>query len=322
MPSHRPRLRRMGAHTQAVGIGDSWTRYLAEVGRVALLAPDEVRELAHSVEVGVLARERLTQLAEGPAGRVDPGLLADLQTLVAEGSAAHRRLVSANLRLVVAVARRARRHSMPLADLVQEGALGLMRAVEKYDYRRGFAFSTYAVWWIRQSVTRALAEQSRAVRVPVHVHDQVVACVRARDEIGDQSGREPTTTEVATRSGVDPTRVPLLLRSSTPALSLQAEVAGGTIDGALVADLPDPVDALAAADAHKLLDAALQQLPDQHRQVMTALVGWHDGRPRSRRAVAEETGLSRGVVQRLEAEAQEMLRTMPTVAGLDDPRDG
>jgi RNA polymerase sigma factor (sigma-70 family) len=312
----------MGAQTAVVGIGDSWTRYLAEVGRVALLEHDEVRELAHRIEVGVLAQDRLTQLGEDTDGCCDPGLIADLRTLIAQGGAAHHRLVAANLRLVVAVARRARRHSMPLADLVQEGALGLMRAVEKYDYQRGFAFSTYAVWWIRQAVTRALAEQSRAVRVPVHVHDQVVACARARDEIAAWSGREATTTEVARRSGIDATRVGVLLRSSTPALSLHTEVPGGTIDGVLVADLPDPVDALAAADARELLDAALQQLPDRHRQVMTALVGWHDGRPRSRRTVAEETGLSRGVVQRLEAEAREMLRTMPTLAGLDDPGDG
>jgi len=291
---------------------------------VSLLEPGQVRELAHRIEVGVLAQERLTQLALGPVRQADRERVADLEVLVAEGDAAHRLLVSANLRLVVSVARRARRNSVPLADLVQEGVLGLMRAVEKYDHRRGFAFSTYAVWWIRQAVTRALAEQSRAVRVPVHVHDQVVACARARDEIGDQSGRDATPTEVARRSGVDPTRVAVLLRSSTPALSLHTDVVGGTIDGALVADLPDPVDALAAADAHELLDAALQQLPDQHRQVMTALVGWHDGRPRSRRAVAEETGLSRSVVQRLESEARELLRAMPTVAGLDDldgPRD-
>jgi RNA polymerase primary sigma factor len=262
----------------------------------------------------VLARERLVEA--DPAA--DAELAADLRVLVAEGEAAYRHLVSANLRLVVAVAKRARRHNLPLADLVQEGALGLMRAVEKYDHRLGFAFSTYATWWIRQAVSRAVAEQARPVRVPVHVHDEVVACVRARDQIAGRTGRDPTPAEVAGACGVDPARVAVLLRASAPAASLQSAVAGGSLDAALPADLPDPVDALAAADARERLEAALRALPDRHRQVICALVGWDGGGPRSRRAVAEATGISRDVVQRLEAEAREMLRAMPVVAGLDD----
>ena len=311
----------MGVRRAAdVPVGDSWTRYLGEMGRVRLLRPEQVRELAHRIEVGVLARERLAaeEEAETP---VDPALAADLGVLVAEGEAAYRRLVSANLRLVVAVAKRARRHNLPLADLVQEGALGLMRAVEKYDHRRGFAFSTYATWWIRQAVSRAVAEQARPVRVPVHVHDEVVACARARDQIASRTGRDPTAAEVADVSGVDPARVAVLLRASVPAASLQTVVAGGSLDAALPADLPDPDDALAAADAHERLHAALHALPDRHRQVICALVGWDGGGPRSRRAVAEALGMSRDAVQRLEAEAQEMLRAMPVVAGLDDDVD-
>ena len=306
----------MGAAAGNVLVGDSWAQYLGELGRVPLLEPEQVSALAHDIEVGVLARERLA------GGVVDPELAADLRVLGAQGARAFRQLVTANLRLVVSVARRAPRHGVPLADLVQEGAVGLIRAVEKYDHRRGFAFSTYATWWIRQAVSRAVAEQSRPVRVPVHVHDEVVACVRARDQIGDRTGREPTTGEVARLSGFPPRRVAVLLRASTPAASLQQPLAGGTLDGVLAADLPDPVDALAAADAHERLDSALQQLPDQHRQVIAALVGWPDGRPRSRRAVADETGLSRDVVQRLETEARNLLRAMPTLAGLADQLGG
>ena len=300
----------MGA--AAANVGDSWTRYLGELGRVPLLEPEQVSALAHSIEVGVLARERLA------GGVADPELAADLQVLVTQGRGAYRQLVTANLRLVVSVARRAPRHGVPLADLVQEGAVGLMRAVEKYDHRRGFAFSTYATWWIRQAVSRAVAEQSRPVRVPVHVHDDVVACVRARDQIGDRTGREPTTGEVARASGFPPARVAVLLRASTPATSLQQPLAGGTLDGVLAADLPDPVDQLAADEARELLDAALHQLPDRHREVITALVGWPDGRPRSRRAVADASGLSRDVVQRLETEARDLLSAMPMLAGLVD----
>jgi RNA polymerase primary sigma factor len=307
----------MNLRTAAAAGGDSWTQYLAEMGKVPLLEPDQVKDLAHSIEVGVLARERLDTQPELPAD--DPFQVADLRELVAQGERAYEQLVSANLRLVVSVARRARRHTVPLADLVQEGAVGLMRAVEKYDHRRGIAFSTYATWWIRQAVTQAVADLSRPVRVPVHVHHDVVACVRARDQIGDRTGREPSTGEVARLSGIDPARVAVLLRASTPAASLQLAVGGDTLGSALPADLPDPVDQLAAADARELLDAALNQLPDEHRTVIAALVGWHDGRPRSRRAVAEATGLSRDVVQRIEAEARELLRAMPTVAGLHDP---
>ncbi len=304
----------MSARTEEAPVADSWTRYLGEMGTVALLEPEQVSELAHRIEVGVLARERLATRPDSPT---DASLTTDLRALVAQGEMAYTQLVSANLRLVVAVARRARRHAVPLADLVQEGALGLMRAVEKYDHRRGIAFSTYATWWIRQAVNRAVAEQSRPVRVPVHVHDEVKACVRARDQISDRTGREPSAADVARLSGVDPARVSVLLRAATPAASLQQTASGTSLDGALAADLVDPVDSVAAAEAHDLLDSALHRLPVKHREVIAALVGWYDGQPRSRRAVAETTGLSRDVVQRLENEARTLLRSMPMLAGLD-----
>ena len=218
--------------------GDSWPRYLDEIGRVPLLEPDEVSDLAHRIEVGVLARERLESGSHG--GEAER---ADLRTLIGEGEAAFRHLVSANLRLVVAVAGRARGRGVPLPDLVQEGAIGLIRAVEKFDHRKGFAFSTYATWWIRQSVNRAVAEQSRPVRIPVHVHDDVRACVRARDRIADRTGREPIGAAGRAGSGVDAERVPVLLRAAAPAASLQLETGGGTLEGALPAESVDPVEA-------------------------------------------------------------------------------
>ncbi len=291
--------------------GDSWGRYLDQVGRVRLLEHDEVCDLAHRIEVGVLARERLECVPHG-----DEVLRADLRTLVGEGERAFRHLVSANLRLVVAVAARIRGRGVPLADLVQEGAIGLIRAVEKFDHRKGFAFSTYATWWIRQAVNRAVAEQSRPVRVPVHVHDEVRACVRARDQLADRTGREPSVPEVAQASGVAAERVPVLLRAAAPVTSLQLEIGGGTLEGTLPADVADPVDQLMTDDLHEQLDSALQLLPDAHRQVLAARVGWRDGRPRSVRAVADETGLGRDVVQRLETEALALLRAMPGVGPL------
>jgi len=291
--------------------GDSWHRYLDEIGRVRLLEPDEVCDLAHRIEVGVLARERLESGSHG-----DETERADLRTLIGEGEAAFRHLVAANLRLVVAMAARARGRGVPLPDLVQEGAIGLIRAVEKFDHRKGFAFSTYATWWIRQSINRAVAEQSRPVRIPVHVHDDVRACVRARDQIADRTGREPTVLQIARDSGVDAERVPVLLRAAAPPTSLQLEIGGGTLEGALPAESVDPVEALAADDLREHLETALQLLPELHRDVLAARVGWRDGRPRSLRAVAEEHGLGRDVVQRLETEALALLRAMPLVGPL------
>ena len=291
--------------------GDTWSRYLDEIGRVRLLETDEVRDLAHRIEVGVLARDRLESVPHA-----EEDIRADLRILVREGDRAFRHLVAANLRLVVAVAARVHGRGVPLADLVQEGAIGLIRAVEKFDHGKGFAFSTYATWWIRQAVNRAVAEQSRAVRVPVHVHDDVRACVRARNQIADRTGEEPAAQEVARASGVDVARVPVLLRAAEPVTSLQVDIGGLTLEGALPAEVVDPVERLASADLHEHLDTALQLLPEAHRDVLAARVGWSDGRPRSVRAVADETGLGRDVVQRLEAEALALLRAMPLVGPL------
>ncbi len=293
------------------GTGDSWARYLDEIGRIPLLDADEVHRLAHLVEVGVLARERLASV-----GHDARELRAELAVLAGEGDRAFRQLITANLRLVVAVAKRFAGRGIGLPDLVQEGAFGLIRAVQKFDHRRGFAFSTYATWWIRQAVGHAVAEQSRAVRLPKHVHDDARACAWARDELAARTGREPTVREVAQAAGVNEGWAETLLLAVAPTASLQQSTAGGALESVLAADLPDPVEAVALGDVRERLDAALQRLPERHREVVAARVGWGDGRPRSVRAVADQSGLGRDVVHRLEAEAHAMLRAMPGVAPL------
>jgi len=288
---------------------DSWTRYLNEIGRVPLLDPPEVTELAHAIEVGVLA---LARLADEP----DADVAADLRHLAAAGERARQHLVSANLRLVVSVAKRASGRGVPLADLVQEGSLGLIRAVEKFDHRLGFAFSTYARWWIRQSINRAVAEQSRVVRVPVHVHDGVVACARERDRIGDATGRVASMTEVAEATGLGERRTAMLLRAAAPAVPLHQVVPGVGSAGMVGLDGSDPADLLATDHLHERLEVAMRHLPDEHRRVLAARVGWPAGDPLSQRAVSAAFGISRDVVRRVEAQAHQMLRDMPQVTDL------
>lgn len=290
-------------------VADSWTRYLNEIGRIALLTPDEVAELAHAIEVGVLARERLA----GAADDLSPQLVADLGVLVVEGERARRRLVAANLRLVVSVAKRCQGRGVPLPDLVQEGAFGLLRAVEKFDHRRGFAFSTYATWWIKQAVNRAVAEQSRPVRVPVGVHGEVVTAARVREQVGDRSGPGAMTADVARVAGFDVDRAAVLLRASAPVVALS--VAADEPESLLTVE-PDHDTAVVADVVRERLDVALRRLPEAHRRVLAARVGWDGGPARSQRVVAADFGVSRDVIRRLEAEGRTLLRAMPQVADL------
>lgn len=303
---------------------DSWTRYLNEIGRIPLLRHDEVCELARAIEVGVLARERLAgPSSEGGAPRpqaLPPDLVAELGVLVVEGEQARRRLVAANLRLVVSVAKRCQGRGVPLPDLVQEGAFGLLRAVEKFDHRRGFAFSTYATWWIKQAVNRAVAEQSRPVRVPVSVHGEVVAAARVREQVGERATLAATASDIARIAGVDVDRAAVLLRASAPVVTLPVD--GGEHADDVLAVQPDHDQVVIADTVRERLDVALRRLPEAHRQVLAARVGWDGGPARSQRVVADDFGVSRDVIRRIEAEARMLLRAMPQVADLAGWFDG
>src|SRR5438045_3020269 len=186
--------------------GEALPLYLQEIGRVSLLTGAEEVELAMAIEAGMLAAARLG------AGDARPEEITELELAVERGDEARRRLVEANLRLVVSVARRYMNRGIPLPDLIQEGNMGLLRAVEKFDYRRGFKFSTYATWWIRQAVSRALADHSRTIRVPVHMVETINKYVRISSSLQQELGREPTVDEIAKAMEVPPERVREIIR--------------------------------------------------------------------------------------------------------------
>ena len=297
---------------------DSWTRYLDEVGRVPLLERCEVAALAHSIEVGAWRRAAASDSRRAGV-RCRPKRAAELQVLVDEGQEAYRHLVSANLRLVVSIAvgangtdflsptwsRRCGGTDASRGQVRPPTRLRLLDVCHLVDPagdqpggRRAVASGAAAC--ARASAGRRLRARARPAR--------------------DIPGTNPARPTLAGLSGVAPARVEALLRAATPAASLQQPVGGGSLGGALAADLPDPADAVSAAEARGFLDAALGHLPDLHRQAMKGLVGWPDGRPLSRRELAASMQLSREVVQRLETEALERRpRRAPSVyAGLVD----
>ncbi|MHB8506227.1 MAG: sigma-70 family RNA polymerase sigma factor, partial [Acidimicrobiales bacterium] len=191
--------------------------YLREIGRVPLLSAAEEVDLARRVELGLAAMRRLMERAEAGQELDDP---AD-RRLGADGQSARQDLVEANLRLVVSIAKRYRNRGMPFLDLIQEGNLGLMRAVDKFDYSKGFKFSTYATWWIRQAITRAIADQARTIRIPVHMVETINRVLRLQRQLLQELGREPTVAEVAEHGEMTPERVREILRVSQDAVSLE-----------------------------------------------------------------------------------------------------
>ena len=253
-------------------------QYLREIGRVSLLtAADEV-ELARRVEAGVFAEEKLTS-----GVRLDLELRRDLDIIMRDGREAKGRLIESNLRLVVSIAKRYIGRGLPFLDLVQEGNLGLIRAVEKFDYAKGYKFSTYATWWIRQAITRALADQARTIRVPVHVVETINRIVRMQRNLLQEWGREPTPLEVATRLEMDVDRVLEILRIAQEPISLHSPV-GETEDselGDLIedTDVVSPMDAAAGTMLREHLEAILCTLGDREKRVVQLRYGLTDGEP-------------------------------------------
>ncbi|MQS09168.1 RNA polymerase sigma factor, partial [Streptomyces alkaliphilus] len=288
--------------------GDLFRQYLREIGRVPLLtAADEV-ELARRIEAGVLAEHKLDTLRTP-----DARLALDLDRLVVRGRLAKRRLIEANLRLVVSIAKRYLGRGLTMLDLVQEGNLGLIRAVEKFDHARGFKFSTYATWWIRQAMSRAIADQARTIRVPVHVVELINRVVRTQRAMLQERGVEPGVEEVAARLDLTPERVGEILNLARDPVSLQAPV--GEEDDIHFGDLIEDADLLGPAESATLLllreqlHAVLSTLGDRERRVVELRYGLSDGRPRTLEEIGQMFGVTRERIRQIEHKTLHKLRT-------------
>ncbi|MFE2842523.1 RNA polymerase sigma factor [Streptomyces scopuliridis] len=286
---------------------DLFRQYLREIGRIPLLtALDEV-DLARRVEAGLFAEEKLSTTPD-----LDSQLALDLDRLVVLGRMAKRRLIEANLRLVVSVAKRYVGRGLTMLDLVQEGNLGLIRAVEKFDYARGYKFSTYATWWIRQAMSRALADQARTIRVPVHVVELINRVVRVQRRLLQERGYEPTPEEVGAQLELAPDRVREVLRLSLEPVSLHAPV-GEEEDVALGdliedGDAASPVESAAFLLLRQHLDAVLSTLGERERKVIQLRYGLADGRPRTLEEIGRIFGVTRERIRQIESKTLGKLR--------------
>ncbi|MFE3551016.1 RNA polymerase sigma factor [Streptomyces kronopolitis] len=286
---------------------DLFRQYLREIGRIPLLTAAEEVELARRVEAGLFAEEKLTSTPD-----LSSRLAVDLDRLVVLGRMAKRRLIEANLRLVVSVAKRYVGRGLTMLDLVQEGNLGLIRAVEKFDYARGYKFSTYATWWIRQAMSRALADQARTIRVPVHVVELINRVVRVQRRMLQERGYEPTPEEVAAHLDLTGERVSEVLRLAQEPVSLHAPV-GEEEDVALGdliedGDAASPVESAAFLLLREHLDAVLSTLGERERKVVQLRYGLADGRPRTLEEIGRIFGVTRERIRQIESKTLNKLR--------------
>jgi len=291
----------------SIPVSDPVRLYLNEIGRYPLLTAQQEVELAMHMEAGSRARAKL-EAAEDLSDE-DVGLLLAERK---RGETAQSSLVQSNLRLVVAIARRYAGRGMALLDLIQEGNVGLMRAVERFDYRRGFKFSTYATWWIRQAISRAIADQGRTIRMPIHVLDVVNKMTKAKRELTQQLGRAPTDEELADELDMEPSRVAELQRVAMDTVSLETPV--GEDDDGTLGDLVEDVDSdrpaeLAAfASLQDQLALALEGLSDRERQILVMRFGLADGRMRTLEEVGSHFKVTRERIRQLETKALAKLR--------------
>jgi RNA polymerase primary sigma factor len=280
--------------------------YLREIGRVHLLTAQEETQIAQAIERGEEMADRLRRL----------DFTADeqsrLQRHKREGEAARERLIQANLRLVVSIAKKYLRHGMSMLDLIQEGNIGLMRATEKFDYRRGYKFSTYATWWIRQAITRAIADQSRTIRLPVHVGETINRVIRTSNRIQQTTGREPTSDEIATELGIPVEKVRRVLEASRQTISLETPVGaeGDSVLGDFIEDARSaaPLESAAQRILREQIEIVLDKLPERERKIIQLRYGLQDGRYRTLEEVGREFGITRERIRQIEARVLRKLR--------------
>ncbi|MDG4829763.1 RNA polymerase sigma factor SigB [Solwaraspora sp. WMMD1047] len=274
--------------------------YLNGIGRTKLLTAVQEVDLAKRIEAGLYADEKVAH-----GGALTPQLRADLELIAAQGRAAKNHLLEANLRLVVSIAKRYTGRGMAFLDLIQEGNLGLIRAVEKFDYTKGYKFSTYATWWIRQAITRAMADQARTIRIPVHMVEQVNRMVRARRDLATALGREPSIAEIASALQVAEFQVIELISYDREPVSLDQAVGedGESALGDFVAatDLRDePGDSVSQGMLRNEVEIVLATLSQREQAVIRLRFGLDDGRQRTLDEVGREFGLSRERIRQIE----------------------
>jgi len=291
----------------AIDVDDSISLYLKEIGRIPLLTAEQEVSLAKRMEAGQNARRFI-----GKDGQLSEEELARLRWLIKDGQAAKEHLIKANSRLVVSVAKKYIGRGVPFLDLIQEGNIGLIRAVKKFDYQRGYKFSTYATWWIRQAVTRAIADQGRTIRVPVHMYEQINRLARVSRQLVQEFGRDPTIEEIAQELGVDAKKVERIIKVSQRPLSLEMPV--GEEDDSFLGDFiedgeaPSPTDQASQQLLREQIDDIFASLTPREVRILQLRFGLVDGYSYTLEEVGKKFGVTRERIRQIEAQALGRLR--------------
>ncbi|WP_448627904.1 RNA polymerase sigma factor [Geodermatophilus sp. URMC 64] len=304
-------LRQARKDAELTASADSVRAYLKQIGKVALLNAEEEVDLAKRIEAGLYAAERLRQVEEENQ-KLSPQMRRDLNWIVRDGERAKNHLLEANLRLVVSLAKRYTGRGMAFLDLIQEGNLGLIRAVEKFDYTKGYKFSTYATWWIRQAITRAMADQARTIRIPVHMVEVINKLGRIQRELLQDLGREPTPEELAKEMDITPDKVLEIQQYAREPISLDQTI--GDEGDSQLGDFIEDSEAVVAVDAVSFtlmqdqLTSVLQTLSEREAGVVRLRFGLTDGQPRTLDEIGQVYGVTRERIRQIESKTMSKLR--------------
>ncbi|HEY8340958.1 MAG TPA: RNA polymerase sigma factor RpoD [Egibacteraceae bacterium] len=304
----RAERRRLDELAMRAPTNDPVRMYLKEIGRVPLLTAEEEVDLAKRIEAGLVARKMLA----ADDGALSPEWRRQLRRVERSGEVSKRRLVEANLRLVVSIAKRYVGRGMLLLDLIQEGNLGLIRAVEKFDYTKGYKFSTYATWWIRQAITRAIADQARTIRIPVHMVETINKLVRVQRALLQDLGRDPTPEEIAAQMDLTPDKVREIQKISQEPVSLETPV--GEEEDSNLGDFIEDTEAVVPLDAasfvllQEQIEGILHTLSEREQKVIQLRFGMADGQPRTLEEVGSEFGVTRERIRQIESKTLSKLR--------------